>query len=50
MFLLISKPIFIVIDGFLDYSNKIKFRNTVDYKNKWKNGTTFRCHLGTNVK
>ena len=27
--------------------NKIKFRNTVDYKISEKNGTTFRCHPGT---
>ena len=34
--LLITNPIFIVKNGFLDYSNKIKSRNTVDYKKKSK--------------
>ena len=31
-------------------SNKIKFRNTIKYKNERKNGTTFRCQPGTIIK
>ena len=30
-------------------SNKIKFRNTINYKNERKNGTTFRCHPGKTI-